>query len=100
MDLDKASLCEVPEALMYILRYLPMDNRNGDDNEDRGDGKSRAVSHKSLWLSICLCAAVLFFLLHVSLFICPLSFSLSLSLSLCLSLSLSLSFPASLLPTV
>ena len=84
MDLDKASLCEVPEALMYILRYLPMDNSNGDDNEDRGDGKSRAVSHKSLWLSICLCAAVLFFLLHVSLFICPLSFSLS--LSFCLSL--------------
>ena len=94
MDLDKASLCEVPEALMYILRYLPMDNRNGDDNEDRGDGKSRAVSHKSLWLSICLCCCP-FFLLHVFLFICPLSFSLSLSVSVCLSVCLSLSLSLS-----
>ena len=90
MDLDKASLCEVPEALMYILRYLPMDNRNGDDNEDRGDGKSRAVSHKSLWLSICLCCCP-FFSLHVPLFIC-LFLSLSPSLPISFHLSDCVSF--------
>ena len=43
MDLDKASLCEVPEALMYILRYIPMDDRNGVNSEGRDDGKSGAV---------------------------------------------------------
>ena len=84
MDLDKASLCEVPEALMYILRYLPLDNSNGDDSEDRDDGKSGAVSHKYFWLSICLCHCPFFF--SMCLFICLLSFCLC----VCLSLSLSL----------
>jgi len=92
MDLDKASLCEVPEALMYILRYLPLDNSNGDDSEDRDDGKSGAVSHKYFWLSICLCHCPFFF--STCLFICLLSFCL------CVCVSLSLSFPASLLPSV
>ena len=91
MDLDKASLCEVPEALMYILRYLPLDNSNGDDSEDRDDGKSGAVSHKYFWLSICLCHCPFFF--SMCLFICLLSFCLCVCLSL--SPSLPLSFPLS-----
>ena len=107
MDLDKASLCEVPEALMYILRYLPLDNSNGDDSEDRDDGKSGAVSRKYFWLSICLCHCP-FFLLHVSLHLSVIFLSLcvcvclylSVSVCLCVCVCLSLSFPASLLPSV
>ena len=86
MDLDKASLCEVPEALMYILRYLPLDNSNGDNSEDRGDGKSGTVSHMYLRLSICLCCCHFFF--FFSLCLCSsVWLSFSLSLRLCLSCS-------------
>ena len=86
MDLDKASLCEVPEALMYILRYLPLDNSNGDNSEDRGDGKSGTVSHMYLRLSICLCCCRFSSSPCVSVHLCS-YLSLCLCLSVCLTCS-------------
>ena len=37
MDLDKTSLCEVPKALMYIVRYVPTDEENDDEANDDSD---------------------------------------------------------------
>ena len=64
MDLDKTSLCEVPKALMYIVRYVPMDNDddvNGDGRGDMADRDSSTVSRESVRLSVSV-SLLLFFL--------------------------------------
>ena len=36
MNLDNTSLCEVPKALMYIVRYVPMDDGDSSDKDRMG----------------------------------------------------------------
>ena len=69
MDLDKTSLCEVPKALMYIVRYVPMDNDddvNGDGRGDMADRDSSTVSRESVRLSVSVSLLLFFFGLFLS----------------------------------